>query len=91
MWLSVSAVSSIVLGVLLDPSPLLLLYKKHTGPMSMPNSWLGPPMSTGATSTMGSLAVFCVLYSNTVLPQFPLACCENRGKKWMKILTQVIQ
>lgn len=45
--------------------------------MSMPNSWSGPPMSTGAISTIGSLAVFCVLYSKTVLPQLPFAFCEK--------------
>lgn len=33
-------------------------YKKQTGPMSTPNSWLAPPMSMGAMSTMGSRVVF---------------------------------
>lgn len=55
-----------------------LIHKKHTGPISMPNSWSEPPMSTGAISTIGSLAVFWVLYSNTVLPHLPFACCEEK-------------
>jgi len=73
---SVSAVSSIVSGFT-STHPRWRFYKKHTGPISMPNSWSGPPMSTGAISTIGSLAVFCVLYSNTVLPQLPFACCKT--------------
>jgi len=56
-----------------------LIYKKHTGPISIPNSWSESPMSTGAISTIGNLAVFWVLYSNTVLPHFPFACCEEKN------------
>lgn len=77
MWLICSAVSSIVSRFSLTHSRRTL-YRKHTGPISMPNSWSGPPMSTGAMSTIGSLAVFCVLYSNTVLPQLPFACCKRQ-------------
>ncbi len=86
-WSS-SAVSSIVSGFS-STHPCWRFYKKHTGPISTPNSWFGPPMSTGAISTIGSLAVFCVLYSNTVLPQLPFACCKRQIEVqwvtyWMK-------
>lgn len=47
------------------------LHTKQTGPISMPNSWSVPPTSTGARSTMGRRATFCVLYSKTVLPTLP--------------------
>lgn len=80
MWLIASAVSSIVSGFS-STHPCWRFYKKHTGPISTPNSWSEPPMSTGAMSTIGSLAVFCVLYSNTVLPQLPFACCKRQKKK----------
>lgn len=48
------------------------VYRKQTGPMSMPNSWSGAPMSKGATSMMGRREVLVVLYSITVLPQAPV-------------------
>lgn len=84
MWLICSAVSSIVSRFSLTHSRRTL-YKKHTGPISMPNSWSGPPMSTGAMSTIGSLAVFCVLYSNTVLPQLPFACCKRQDIEKLEV------
>lgn len=55
----------------------LLLYKKHTGPTSTPNSWSAPPISMGAMSTMGRREVFCDLYSITVLPQCPVCFCAG--------------
>lgn len=48
------------------------VYRKQAGPMSMPNSWSGAPTSNGATSMMGKREVLVVLYSITVLPQFPV-------------------
>ena len=48
------------------------VYRKQTGPTSMPNSWSGAPMSKGATSMMGRREVLVVLYSITVLPQVPV-------------------
>lgn len=50
----------------------LSFYTKQTGPISIPNSWSALPTSTGAISTIGKRATFCVLYSKTVWPTFPL-------------------
>lgn len=56
------------------------LYKKQTAPMSTPNSWSAPPTSMGAMSTIGSLDVFWVLYSITVLPHWPVCFCGGKEK-----------
>lgn len=54
-------------------------YTKQTGPISTPNSWSGAPISMGATSVMGSLDVFELLYSMTVLPHCPVCCCGRKN------------
>lgn len=62
---------------LLHSLQLLILYKKQTGPISIPNSWSAPPISMGAMSTMGRREVFCDLYSNIVLPHCPVCLCRK--------------
>ncbi len=70
-----------------NPHMFYFFYKKQTAPMSTPNSWSAPPMSMGAMSTMGSLDVFWVLYSITVLAHWPVRFCKTAKKpcKWISI------
>lgn len=64
-----------------NPHMFYFFYKKQTAPMSTPNSWSAPPMSIGAMSTMGSLDVFWVLYSITVLAHWPVCFCKTAEKE----------
>lgn len=72
--------SSLVFFHVLSQSTYVFFYKKQTAPMSTPNSWSAPPMSIGAMSTMGSLDVFWVLYSITVLAHWPVCFCKTAEK-----------